>query len=150
MIAPIWPLFQHRITLKHLYCSFPFYRSHIPWHRYFRGDAYHNMDMICLHIQFNYFTSQPLTIHPYIFFHQHSYIACQYPKTILRNKYNLIITLVHYVRLFPVFTPVANLSIRLSPKYTTTAKGGGFLSHTKNYENMSSIKEGLFIADAIK
>ncbi len=43
----------------------------------------------------------------------------------------MIITFINYVGLFLIFAHVPNLIIRHSPEDITTAKGGGFLSHTK-------------------
>jgi flagellar biosynthesis component FlhA len=45
----------------------------------------------------------------------------------------MVITLIYYVGLLLVFTHPANLIIRHSPKYTTTAIGGGFLSQIENH-----------------
>lgn len=46
----------------------------------------------------------------------------------------MIVTFIHYMGLFLIFTHHANLRIRHSHKYITTALGGGFLSQIKNEE----------------
>ena len=137
MISPIWFLLQYGITLEQFYRQLIYRQltlqdAHILRNGNFRWNRNHQMNMIELHIHLFYNNLFPFTQHFYVLLQQSFYSSSQNAKSIFRNKHNMIITFINYMRQFSVLHVTNLQTLRHSQTYITTVQDGGFLSQIKS------------------
>lgn len=109
MITPIRLLFHLGVTLEQLYCKFPFQYPHQFRYGYPWRNRNYQMNVINLNAQLLNLTFLPFTQHLYVFLHKRFNLSCQYPKSILGNPNNVVITFIYNMRKLLILTHITNI-----------------------------------------
>ncbi len=124
MIAPIRLLFHLGVSFEQFDRQLTFQYPHQFVYRYPRWNRHYKVDMINLNTHFMNLTILPRAQKPYIFFDKSFHLASQYPKSVFRHPYNVVITFIYNMRKFFY----SYYKYRQSRKNIITIKDGGFLN----------------------